>query len=140
MWLALLVMLALLSLGLWLGVSVSTVQAPYLGLLILVLLDGGLRLLRTALSGRPVGIAALSEPAGLAVVVLGLAWLGERLSLGRVGGVPSFTLAIEIVLAARILGGAEDLRQAWSQPPERVEPDPPPEPSGEAGDEEGSDS
>ncbi|MBI2300778.1 MAG: DUF1290 domain-containing protein [Armatimonadetes bacterium] len=109
MWLALLAMLLTLVIGLWMGRSFSPAVAPYVGLAVLVLLGSGLRALRVRSEGRYSQRGIVYDCLSTLVAVIGLAWLGEQLSLGRVGNVPALTLALEVVLAARILGCAEQL-------------------------------
>ncbi len=116
MWLALLVFGALLAIGLQVGWMVTSAQAVVLSLLLLVLLEAGLRALRRNLAGlytdRGFGYYLVT----MSVAVLVLAWLGEQLSLGRVGQVPSLTLALEIALALRMLGQIDAIREALVQP------------------------
>jgi len=114
MWLALLVFGALLAIGLQVGWMVTSAQAVVLSLLLLVLLEAGASF--AAEPGR-----ALYRPGfryylvTMSVAVLVLAWLGEQLSLGRVGQVPSLTLALEIALALRMLGQIDAIREALVQ-------------------------
>jgi len=106
----------LLAIGLQVGWMVTSAQAVVLSLLLLVLLEAGLRALRRNLAGlytdRGFGYYLVT----MSVAVLVLAWLGEQLSLGRVGQVPSLTLALEIALALRMLGQIDAIREALVQP------------------------
>lgn len=117
MWLAVLIMAVTFSLGLALGWSVSSAWAPYLGLAIILLIEGALRALRRNLAGvysdRGLGYYLLS----MGAIVLGLAWLGDQLGLGRVGSVPSLTLALEVALSLRILGYLDAIRDELTAAP-----------------------
>lgn len=116
MWLPLAALLVTLALGLALGFSVSTSWAPYLGLLILVLLNAGLRALRRNLAGRYTNRGFWYHLLSTSAVVLGLGWLAENLSLGRVGSTPALTLALLVVLATRIFNDVDEIRGALAEP------------------------
>lgn len=113
-WLALALGLTAVLLGGW---SVDTAYAGYVALLVIVLLESAARALRGHVTGdlsdRDLGWHA----AAMACAVLVVAWVGEQLSVGRVGSVPSVTLALEVALAFRILAHVDALRAALSRPP-----------------------
>lgn len=122
MWLAVVAAVAAFLFGLAVNLTASTAHAPYLGLLVVVMLESGARALRRNLSGlytdRGYGYYLVS----MIVVVFGLAWVGEQLSLGRVGNVPSLTLAVEVALSVRILGHVDAIREALVTAPEVPSP------------------
>ncbi|NUQ00813.1 MAG: DUF1290 domain-containing protein [Armatimonadetes bacterium] len=99
-----------LGLGLGSGLTATSALAPYLALATVALLESAVGALRAWLEqggGRSPG-----EPLVNLAVVLLLAWLGEHLSLGRVGTVSSLTLALEMALVVRILTHLEAIRAA----------------------------
>jgi small basic protein len=116
MWLALLAFGAALAYGLHAGWTVTTAAGAEVSLLVLVLVEAGLRALRRNLAGVYTDRGFSYYLLTMGVVVLGLAWLGEQLSLGRVGQVSSLTLALEIALAFRMLSHVDAIREALVQP------------------------
>ncbi|MCZ7600065.1 MAG: hypothetical protein M5U09_23210 [Gammaproteobacteria bacterium] len=117
MWLALLAFAVSLTIGLRAGWTVTSAAAAEVSLLLLVLVEAGLRALRRNLAGVYTDRGFSYYLVTMSVAVLGLAWLGEQLSLGRVGPVPSLTLALEFALAFRMLGHVDAIREALVQPP-----------------------
>ncbi len=117
---ALLVLLVTCLAGVWSGWSAPAALLPYGALLVLVLVESAARAVRRWLEGayneRDFGYYLGS----MAVAVTALGWLGDWLSLGRIGAVPSLTLALEVALCVRTLGHVDAARTAWVDRNERL--------------------
>ena len=116
MWRAILALAVMVAIGLQAGWTVTSAHAVWVSLLILVLVEAGLRALRRNLDGVYTDRGFSYYLVTMTLAVLSLAWLGEQLSLGRVGQVPSLTLALEIALAFRMLGHVDAIRDALMRP------------------------
>ncbi len=122
MWLAVVAAVVAFLFGLAVNLTASTAHAPYLGLLVVVMLESGARALRRNLDGLYTDRGYGYYLGSMIVVVFGLAWVGEQLSLGRVGNVSSLTLAVEVALSVRILGHVDAIREALVTTPEVPSP------------------
>lgn len=106
---ALVVLVAALGLGWWLGAVLPATAATLATLAALVLADAMLRRWPRSGAGEPEPLN-LRATGGLLALVLGLGWLGEVLPVGHVGQVSSLTLALQVVLVWRLISSWEAVR------------------------------